>query len=275
MSKEGPFVIHTEPGLSGCTLLVGWNDDGSQLGYQTIDFLCKTLQCEHIGEIKPDDYFPLNGVVVHDDVAKFPECNFFYCREKKLILFRSSPPRFEWYKFLNTVLDAVQEVCTIDELYTIGSMVSFAAHTAPRSIMATVNSTQAKDLLADFDVNRGVDYESPPGQRPTLSSYLIWVAKRRDIPAASLWVPVPFYLLSSEDPRACKKLVDLLIVKLSLDVDTTLLDKKVSGQDEKIYTIKQEFPEIDDYIDKLENNKGLSEEQSDKLAEIMDKYLRE
>ncbi len=273
MSEEGSFIIHKEPGLSGCTLMVGWNDDGSRLGCQTIDFLCKMLRCEPFGEIEPDDFFPLNGIVVQDDVAKFPECNFYFCKEKKLILFKSSPPRFEWYKFLNTVLDAVQKVCSIDVLYTVGSMVSFGAHTANRSIMATVNSAQVKELLADFDINRGVDYESPPGQRPTLSSYLIWVAKRRDIPAASLWVPVPFYLLSSEDPRGCKKLVDFLNIKLNLDIDTMIMDKNISGQDEKIRTITQEFPEIENYIDRLENNIGLSDEQSDKLVEIMDKYL--
>ena len=38
-------------------------------------------------------------------------------------------------------------------------------------------------------------------------------------------------------------------------------------------TMKKEFPEIENYIDRLENNIGLSDEQSDKLVEIMDKYL--
>jgi predicted ATP-grasp superfamily ATP-dependent carboligase len=274
LTGERPFTIHTIPELTGATLLVGWNDDGSKLGFMVIDFLCEMLPCIQFGEIEPDDFFPLNGVAVQDDVAQFPECTFFYCKEKRLILFRSSPPRIEWYKFLNTILDAVQDFCSVNEIYTVGSMVSFAAHTAPRGIIATANSSQMKGLLSDFNVNRGIDYESPPGQRPTLSSYLMWVAKRRDIPGASLWVPVPFYLLSSEDPRGCKMLVDFLNKRLSLNTDSVMLDKEISAQDKKIRTIMREFPETRDYIERLKSNLGLSEEQSDKLVEIMDKYLR-
>jgi predicted ATP-grasp superfamily ATP-dependent carboligase len=274
LSEELPYTIHTVPEITGCTLLVGWDDDGSKLGFRVIDFLCRMLPCTQFGEIEPDDFFPLNGVVVQNDIAQFPECKFYYYKEKKLIVLRSSPPRIDWYKFLNTILDAVQSFCSINELYTVGSMVSFAAHTAPRAIMATANSLLMKGILSDFNVNRGIDYESPPGQRPTLSSYLLWVAKRRNIPGASLWVPVPFYLLSSEDPRGCKILVDFLNRKLSLNVDSTMLDKEISGQDKQIHVIRRKYPEISNYIERLENNLGLSEEQSDKLVEIMDKYLR-
>lgn len=274
MSRERPFTIHAIPELTGCTLLVGWDDDGSKLGFKVIDFLCKTLACVQFGEMEPEYFFPLNGVVVQDDVAQFPECKFFYCKEKKLILFRSSPPRIEWYKFLNTILDAVQDFCSIDELYTVGSMVSFAAHTAPRSIIATANSAQMKEILSDYYVNKGIDYESPPGQQPTLSSYLMWVAKRRNILGASLWIPVPFYLLSGEDPRGCKMLVDFLSKKLSLNIDSAMFDREISRQDKQIRAIMKEFPEISDYIERLESNLGLSDEQSNKLVEVMDTYLR-
>jgi predicted ATP-grasp superfamily ATP-dependent carboligase len=229
--------------------------------------------CSELGEIELEEFFPLNGVIVEKDVARFPECKLYYSRMKSLIFLRCSQPRTEWYKFLNTILDAVQQVCVINELYAIGSMISFAAHTKQRMVMAIANSTEMKELLNDFDVNRGFDYESPPGQRPSLSNYLMWVAAKRNIIGASLWVPIPFYLVSNEDPCGYSKIIDFLNSKLNLGIDLTELERDISRQDELMDTIKLRFPEVDDYITRLEGNLGLSEEQSNKLVEIMDKYL--
>jgi predicted ATP-grasp superfamily ATP-dependent carboligase len=259
--------------MDDCVLLVGWNEDGGRLGYKVIDFLRKKLDCVEFGEIKLEDFFPLGGVMVEEDVARFPECKFYYSQSKRLIMLNSSPPVVEWYKFLNTVLDAVRDICVIKEVNAIGNMVSFTAHTAPRSIIATVNSEEMKTLLAGFDVNRGIDYESPPGQRPTLSNYLMWVAQGRDIPGASFWVPVPFYLISAEDPRGCVKIVDFFNKRLELGIESTELNEEVAEQDRRIERMKQEYPEIGDSIDRLESGLGLSEEQSDNLIEAINKYL--
>jgi predicted ATP-grasp superfamily ATP-dependent carboligase len=267
------YVLHTRPELDECMLLVGWKEDGGRLGYKVIDFLCKKLDCTEFGEIELEEFFPLGGVMVEEDVAQFPECKFYFSQSKRLVILNSTPPVVDWYKFLNTVLDAVQDICVIKELYAIGNMISFTAHTAPRAVIATVNTEEMKASLAGFDVNRGIDYESPPGQRPTLSNYLMWVAKRRNIPGASLWVPVPFYLISNEDPRGCVKIVDFFNKRLELGVELTELNKEVTEQDKRINKMKQEYPETVDYINRLESNLGLSEEQSDKLIEIINKYL--
>lgn len=268
-----PYILHTRPEMDDCVLLVGWNEDGGRLGYKVIDFLCKKLDCTELGEIELEEFFPLGGVMVEEDVAQFPECKFYFNQSRRLVIFNSSPPAADWYKFLNTILDAVQDICVIKEIYAIGNMISFNAHTAPRNVIATANSEEMKASLAGFDVNRGIDYESPPGQRPTLSNYLMWIAKRRNIPGASLWVPVPFYLISNEDPRGCVKIVDFFNMRLELDIESTDLNKEVIEQDKRINKLKRDYPEIDDSISRLESNLGLSEEQSDKLIEIFDKYL--
>jgi predicted ATP-grasp superfamily ATP-dependent carboligase len=101
----------------------------------------------------------------------------------------------------------------------------------------------------------------------------MWVAKRRNIHGASLWVPVPFYLLTAEDPRGCVKIIDFFNKRLELGIESTELKREVTEQDRRIDKMKQEYPEIGDYIDRLESNLGLSEEQSDKLIEIINKYL--
>jgi hypothetical protein len=131
-----------------------------------------------------------------------------------------------------------------------------------------------KNELGQYDLARGMDYETPPGQRPTLSSFLLWVAKNRDIPGASLWVPVPFYLVATEDAAACRKVVDFFDKRLALGIDLSDLDEAVARQNEKLAQIRFGFPEVDSYIRNLESNVALSQEDSEKLAKEIEEYLK-
>jgi len=42
--------------------------------------------------------------------------------------------------------------CRVKELYTIGAMVSFSAHTTPRELLAVVNSAEMKEVLSQYDL---------------------------------------------------------------------------------------------------------------------------
>ena len=64
-----------------------------------------------------------------------------------------------------------------------------------------------------------MDFETPPGSRPTLNSYLLWMAKTRNLAAANLWVPVPFYLMSNDDPDSHKKALEFLDNRLDLNLN--------------------------------------------------------
>jgi proteasome assembly chaperone (PAC2) family protein len=121
---------------------------------------------------------------------------------------------------------------------------------------------------------RDVDYETPPGHRPTLSTFLLWVAKRRNMVGASLWVPVPFYLVATEDPWAWRKALDFLDNRLGLGLDFEDLDEEVTRQNERIAQARIRFPEIDDYIRRLEGNLGLTQEENEKLVKEIEELLR-
>src|SRR4030042_459011 len=153
----------------------------------------------------------------------------------------------------------------IREVYTVGSMVTLATHTAPRLLLATVNSIEMKNVLGDYDLNQGMDYETPQGHRPTMNSYLLWVAKRRNIPGAAIWVPVPFYLVSAGDPRAFRKTADFLNKRFSLNIDLSDIDEEIHTQNAKIARVANQFPEVDEFLHRLESNIALSEEENNRL----------
>jgi len=275
LSQGYPIKIYKKPRLQSSSLVLGWSEDMSNLGRKATDYLNWKLKGQEFAEIEPEDFFPLGGVAIKGNLAQFPESKFYACREHELVVFQSGSPGAEWYKFLNSVLDVAEHHCQVKELYTIGAMVSFGAHTTPRQLLAVVNSAEMKEVLSQYDLGRDMDYQTPPGERPTLNSFLLWIAKGRNIPGVSLWVPIPFYLAAVEDAQAQKKVLSFLNERLDLKIDFSDLDQEVRDQNEQLARVRSRFPQIDDYINRLESNLMLSEEENGELIKKIEDFLRE
>lgn len=273
MGEGRPFKIYDRPELQNSALIVAWNQDVGKVGPRVADYLRQKLGSRRFAEIDPMSFFPLGGVSVVDDVAQFPESNFYCCQKKSLVVFKSDVPAFEWYQFLSLILDIAQDYCDVKEIYVIGGMVSPGAHTAPRVLLSVANSPAVKSSLTQYDIITDMNYETPDGQRPTLSSFLLWVAKTRSIAGASLWVPVPFYLVSIEDPRAWKKVIEFLDRRFGLGIDYTDLNAEVEKQNERIAQLRRQSPELDDYIGKLESSLSLTVDESERLVRKIEEFL--
>ena len=274
MGKDYPCVIHREPGLQSSSLVVGWIEDAGNLAVKVTDYLNAKLGGVEFGEVEPVDFFPMSGVSVEDDIAHFPESKFYSCPQYNLVIFKSNAPQSAWYEFLGSVLDVAEHYCHAKEIYTVGGMVTYSAHTAPRELLAVTNSPKLKRTLREYDIDTEMDYETPPGQRPTLSSFLLWVAQRRGIPGASLWVPVPFYLVSTEDPPACRRTLEFLDKRLGCGIDFRDLDEEVASHNQKIAEARSRFSEIDESIRKLETHVPLTQEESERLVREIQRILK-
>jgi proteasome assembly chaperone (PAC2) family protein len=275
LNQGHPIKIYKEPDLRRSFLVLGWSEDGGNLGRKATNYLNWKLEGQKFAEIEPEDFFPLGGVAIEDNLAQFSESKFYACQKHELVVFQSDSPGTEWYKFLNSVLDVAEQHCRVKELYIIGAMISFSAHTTPRQLLTVVNSTEMKEALSQYDLDRDMDYQTPPGERPTLNSFLMWIAKRRNIPAVSLWVPIPFYLTAMEDPQAQKKVLSFLNERFNLKIDFSDLDQEIRHQNEKLALARSRFPQIDDYINRLESNFMLSEEENEELIKKIEDLLRE
>lgn len=275
MSQGYPITIYKEPDFRRSSLVLGWSEDIGNLGRKVTDYLNWKLGGQEFAEIEPEDFFSLGGVGIRDNVAQFSESKFYACPEHELVVFQSDSPGAEWYKFLNAVLDVAEHYCRVKELYLVGTMVSFDAHTAPRQLLAVVNSPEMKEVLSQYDLTRDMDYQTAAGERPTLNSFLLWIAKGRNIPGVSLWLPIPFYLAAMEDAQAQKKVLSFLNEKLDLKIDFSDLDQEIREQNEQLARARSRFPQIDGYINRLESNLMLSEEENGELIKKIEDFLRE
>jgi predicted ATP-grasp superfamily ATP-dependent carboligase len=256
------------------SLIVVWDQDIGRLGPKVATYLSKQLKCRPLAEIGLEGFFSLSGVTVENDVAQFPESRFYGGSNKSIVIFKSNVPRSDWYGFIKLVLDVAEKKFAVKEIFTVGGMVSPGAHTAPRTLLSVVNSPRMKKALSGYDIDRDMNYETRDDQRPTFSSYLVWAAKTRNIPATCLWVPVPFYLMTLEDPQACKKILELLNDYLQLRISLADVDDEVIEQNLKIARVRRQFPELDGYISKLENNLGLTADEGERLVKELELLLR-
>ncbi len=260
------------PGGARCAVAC-WADDAGKMGRRIADQLIGKLDAREAGEIELVDFFPLGGVSVEDDVAEFPESKFYYAADMGVVVFTSDAPASNWYEFLNAVLDALTGQFRARELYTMGGMVSMTAHTTPRQLLAVAASDEAKEMLEQYGITRDIDYETPDGQRPTLNSFLLWLAKARGLAAAGLWVPVPFYMVGSEDPSAWKKALEFLNSRFELDIDLSDLDAQARTQNERIEQFLANAPDLRESVQRLESNLMISQEDSEKLVTAMNSLL--
>ena len=265
--------LHWQPGLKRSSLVVGWSDDAGRLGQGVVDYLNRKLSGRMFCEIEPMHFFPLGGVVVEDDRVQFPESKFFACSQSNLSTFRSNPPAAEWTGFTSLIVSVAEQYCDVRELHAISGMVALSAHTAPRQLVATYNMAEIKDEFQSYDLVDNVDYETPPGQRPTLNTVLLWAARRRNIPGLGLWVPVPFYLAGLDDPLARKKVVEFYNERFGLGMDLTDLDEEVSLQFVRLAEARSKSPQIEESISKLESNEALSEDESLRLINDIEAVL--
>jgi proteasome assembly chaperone (PAC2) family protein len=270
---NGPLKFYWQTALKCPTLLVTWNTDASKLGTKVADYLNEKLDARSFCEIEPAGFFSLDGVAIEDKLIRFPESRFYACPEKNFVVFKSDPPSFGWYRFLNLILDVAEQYCRTKEVYAIGSMISMSAHTAPRELISTFNSSELKNSLSQYNLGGSSDFETPPGQRPTLNSFFLWAAKRRNIPAVTLWAPVPFYLATVGDPKAEKRGLGFLDQRLDLRLDLTHLDHEIAEQDQKIDRLRASHPDVDDYIRRLESNSMLSLEETQKLVQEVENFF--
>ncbi|MHC4111507.1 MAG: PAC2 family protein [Planctomycetota bacterium] len=255
------FKFTERPQFENPSMIVGWEQDSGKLSPKVIEYLNKKIKGKSFCEIEPIDFFSLAGAAIENNVAQFPENKFYYSQKNDLLIFKGSEPRFEQYKFLNAIADLAQHHFKIKELYTVSCTISPIAHTSTRQISAVFNQQDIQEKHRGYGL-QDMNWEGPPA----ISSYLLWIAKNRGVPGASLWPQIPFYLAAGEDFQAIKMTLSFLNKKFNLDLDFGELDKEINIQNTKIELLREEDPEINKYIGMVESELPLSEEEQMKLT---------
>jgi len=262
-----------KPKLRNPTFVVCWEQDAGQLGAGVGTYLINSLAAEEFCKIDPVDFFPMSGVVITDNLVQFPESSFYAAPQKNLVIVYSTIPRYEYFHFLNLIADVAKEHYKAKELYALGGVISMAGPNAERDFWGTFTTPQLKKTLGKYNLSRELDFETPPGGRPTLNSFLLWTVKQREIPGVNLWVTIPFYMMGVNDVKGQKRLLKYLDERLKLELDYTEIDNAIKEQDATVVRLRKEQPEIERTFNKLENNLPITEQDHAALIKSVEEYL--
>jgi len=262
------FKFSQQPKFENPSLIVGWQEDTGKLSPKVIEYLNKKIKPESFCEIEPVDFFSLGAVAIENNTAQFPESRFYCSERNDLVIFEGSEPRFERYRFLKEISDLAQHYCKIRDLYTISGTISAIAHTNPRRILAVFNQQEFQKELQGYGLVN-MNWKGPPA----INSYLLWIAKKRDIPGVSLWAEIPFYLAAGEDFQAIKIVLSFLDKKFNLGLDFAELDEQIRNQNIKIAQLRKDDSDINKCIGMLESELSLSGEEQMELTKKVTEFL--
>ncbi len=278
---ESPLRIYKRPRLTNPYLIVGWADAGL-VGLAAADYLIDKLGAQEFGEIEPHDFSSLPHSLIKGGVLQeieYPGNIFYYWKNKRttgdLIILGSKPPALKHYEFANLILD-VAELFGVKRIYTVGGIYANVAHTEEPRVFAVTNSARLKKYLRHYDVELGIDYHGPT----SMNGLIIGIAKHRDIEGVSLWGRVPSYIGEIPNPRVCEAVLRVLTRMLGVDVDFSEIEAEARYAnkqiDELVSYTRRQYPELDQYIGKLEKGMsvGASEEDRQKFFQEIEEFLK-
>lgn len=261
-----PVEIYGTPKLDCPSLIVGWQTrDVGKCSVRAVDFLIEKLNGQMVAEMKPSGFFSFGGIRFREDLVLAQGSQFWACEKDNLLIFKSDEPEFEQYRFLSILLNTMEHYFRIKEIYTLSGTMAWTAHTHPRRVLTVFNQRGLKEHLE----GSGLEYMTWQGP-PAISSYLLWVAKKRGIPGVSLWPEIPFYLSAREDPEALKAVLSFLNDRFRLHLELEWLEGEIKEQGEKLIRLRVEDPQIDGSIGRLE--KGLPLEEGEQLTLVRKVY---
>ncbi|PPD59019.1 PAC2 family protein [Dehalogenimonas etheniformans] len=264
----GQLKYVSTPQLRRPVLIAGWRGEAGNIGERVVSLINEAMDLKSLAEIEPVGFFQLSGVEVTRDLARLPDCRFYYSEAFNLITLLSDAPSFEVYQFIKNVLDVAARF-VVSHVVVLSGFPAMASHNTPSQMLANLSTPLLKDWLAGELINTGIDYSSPPGQKPPISTYLTWEAKQRGIEAVSLWQPIPYYLAPFADETGAQRVVSLLREKLAIPIELEPVLEAAQKQREKIAALRQSVPEVEKYLTMLESNLSLTEFEAGALAAAM------
>ena len=264
------YKLNYQPQLTEPVFIVSWIEDAGRLGPAVGDYLIEKFDAACFCEIEPAPFFSLTGVSVYHDIAHFPEIKFYAGTREDLIILKAAQPQFDQYHFLNLILDVAQLHYKAKLVVTLSGTIAPLAHTQPRRIMTVYNQAEIKREFQQPGLE-DLTWSGPPA----ISSYLLWAAQKRDLPAVSLWPEIPFYLAPHPDYKAIFQTLSFFRNQLKLDLDLHPIERQVRLQNEKIENLRNEDLQVEQLLTALESQLTITSEDQMELSRKIARAFQE
>jgi proteasome assembly chaperone (PAC2) family protein len=273
------------PDLRSPTLVaafLGWNDAASA-ATTALEAVAVSLDSEVVARIDPEEFFdfqdtrptvrltagqtrriewPANTLIA----APAPTA------ERDLVVLSGTEPSLRWRGFSDLVVGAAERL-GVEMVITLGALIADVPHTRPVPITGLATD---RDLVERLGLSRS-KYEGPTG----IVGVIHDACRKRGLTSASLGAAVPHYVAAVPNPKAALALLRRLEGMTGVAIEASELEEAAERFDEQIDRAVAANPEIEELVQRLEQEQAESVDLSDDvpsgeaLASEFQRFLRQ
>ncbi len=272
------------PDLRSPTLVaafVGWNDAASA-ATTALEAVAVSLESEVIARVDPEEFFDFQDTrptvrltAGQTRRIEWPANTLISApaptAERDLLLLSGTEPSLRWRSFTELVVQAAERL-EVEMVVTLGALIADVAHTRPVPITGLATDPE---LVQQLGLSRS-RYEGPTG----IVGVLHDACRRRGITSASLWAAVPHYVAAVPNPKAAMALLRRLESLTGVAIEASELEEAAERFDEQIDRAVAANPEIEELVERLEQEQADSVELDDvpsgeTIASDFQRFLRQ
>jgi len=233
----------------------GWNDAGES-ATSAIRFMQRRWRAPVVAGIDPDTYYdftqtrPRVRLEQGERVLDWPANDFTAHRiqadARDIILLQGVEPHFGWRSYC----DCIIELCRayhVSAAITLGALLAEASHARPIRTNGSSEDEPLREQL-NLPLPRLPGYQGPTGIVGVLSAAL----RQAEIPAASIWANVPYYLNATPNPKGALALLEHLNSPLQLGLRLHDLEVFVARFDAQVAEEVAKNPGVAEYARQIE-----------------------
>lgn len=268
--------IHSLPELRNPVLVTafhGWPDAG-EVASGALRYLVRNLGATRFAELSPEEFYIFTEVRPHTVEVRpgqrrlrWPANDFYYWSNpgqgRDLLLFLGREPNLRWNGYTGAVLD-LAERCGVTMLVTLGGTYDAVSHHGEVTVTGIGSTPRLRHSLEKVGVGFS-QYQGPS----SVQTALIEAARRRGVPAASLWGHAPHYIQAVPNVKVCLGVLSRLSALVGVPLDLTELQGASRALEARVDEALAGNDELQKYVGQLDAG-HLDAEPPDEAAMIAD-----
>lgn len=269
----------------------GWNDAG-EAASAAVRFMHRRWRAETIANIDAENFYDFtqtrpkvrleHGERVIDWPSNVISAKRLDNLDRDVILLAGTEPHLAWHAYV----DAIFEICRTFEvsgILTLGALLAEVSHARPVTLNGSAVAGQLAEAL-EVDPAARSTYQGPTGIVGAINT----MAREADIPTASLWANMPFYVQRTPNPKGTLAILERLNRAFSFELTLHDLEVFAARFEAQVASDIEGNPEVAAYARRVTDQLGDEEfeevdieMESDELPDAeemvdeLERFLRE